>query len=656
MLHQQEARLAGRGGARRARTAVARRAGVDRAAPSATRVWASTSSRVRASPTTSRGRAHGRAGPPRRPGRRPVGAGSARGRPRRWWPPPGRSGRRPSWVTRGGEEVADDGEPRGRRRRPGAPAASGRSTARAPRATSRCAARATSPPTGPWAARHASAPAQLRRARRARRRAPRRRRASRGRGRRTRRAAPASRRRRRHARHSSPASAQTASTTSTIRSHVRHSGRTSTVTRTGSDGAADPLAPPRSRSRTTRRSLAEPSDDRRRRRPGPLTAGHGPLDEPRAGGWRTGDEGLGAARMLRSQRGHGPVSAGRTTAGSEWSSSEGERLVRCRRRRRADRVRPGRAPRQRWPSTAAPRWSAVTARDGATPPDPGPGRRLRVRPHRRRDRHAAPAARRPRPGAASRGRTWPQRPPEQGYAAYPEQRGRDARGPGGPVAHPMDHPSHPGLPRVTGHPVPPAGPRPVGPAGPGPRPAAPPRRRAAPAAPSPPGGRADGPRPRDRPAAPPRRRRCRPRRRRPSTVPPVVEVDPADLADAGLEEAEESVADGWALRPGHPGRRRRGLRHAVRPLPRRRVPLRLLPARRPRRRRGPRPRRRSSGPSAGSRSVSYQGRDIGAWFVTIARNLVLDHVKSSRYRLEQATPEITDVARRPRAAPARRAR
>ena len=42
-------------------------------------------------------------------------------------------------------------------------------------------------------------------------------------------------------------------------------------------------------------------------------------------------------------------------------------------------------------------------------------------------------------------------------------------------------------------------------------------------------------------------------------------------------------------------------------------------------------------------SVSYQGRDIGAWFVTIARNLVLDHVKSSRYRLETATPEIADV-------------
>ena len=42
-------------------------------------------------------------------------------------------------------------------------------------------------------------------------------------------------------------------------------------------------------------------------------------------------------------------------------------------------------------------------------------------------------------------------------------------------------------------------------------------------------------------------------------------------------------------------------------------------------------------------SVSYQGRDIGAWFVTIARNLVLDHVKSSRYRLEHSTAEISDL-------------
>ncbi len=43
-------------------------------------------------------------------------------------------------------------------------------------------------------------------------------------------------------------------------------------------------------------------------------------------------------------------------------------------------------------------------------------------------------------------------------------------------------------------------------------------------------------------------------------------------------------------------------------------------------------------------SVSYQGRDIGAWFVTIARNLIFDHVKSSRYRLEQTTSEIIELA------------
>jgi RNA polymerase sigma-70 factor, ECF subfamily len=41
-------------------------------------------------------------------------------------------------------------------------------------------------------------------------------------------------------------------------------------------------------------------------------------------------------------------------------------------------------------------------------------------------------------------------------------------------------------------------------------------------------------------------------------------------------------------------------------------------------------------------SVTYQGRDIGAWFVTIARNLIFDHVKSSRYRLEHATDEIVE--------------
>jgi RNA polymerase sigma-70 factor, ECF subfamily len=43
-------------------------------------------------------------------------------------------------------------------------------------------------------------------------------------------------------------------------------------------------------------------------------------------------------------------------------------------------------------------------------------------------------------------------------------------------------------------------------------------------------------------------------------------------------------------------------------------------------------------------SVSYMGRDIGAWFITIARNLIFDHVKSSRYRLEQATSDIIELS------------
>nr|WP_225924711.1 RNA polymerase sigma factor [Pseudonocardia abyssalis] len=43
-------------------------------------------------------------------------------------------------------------------------------------------------------------------------------------------------------------------------------------------------------------------------------------------------------------------------------------------------------------------------------------------------------------------------------------------------------------------------------------------------------------------------------------------------------------------------------------------------------------------------SVTYQGRDIAAWFVTIARNLIFDHVKSSRYRLESTTADIIDLS------------
>lgn len=36
-------------------------------------------------------------------------------------------------------------------------------------------------------------------------------------------------------------------------------------------------------------------------------------------------------------------------------------------------------------------------------------------------------------------------------------------------------------------------------------------------------------------------------------------------------------------------------------------------------------------------SFTWQGRDLGAWLVTIARNLVVDHFKSGRYRLEVTT-------------------
>jgi RNA polymerase sigma-70 factor (ECF subfamily) len=43
-------------------------------------------------------------------------------------------------------------------------------------------------------------------------------------------------------------------------------------------------------------------------------------------------------------------------------------------------------------------------------------------------------------------------------------------------------------------------------------------------------------------------------------------------------------------------------------------------------------------------SVNYQGKDIGAWFVTIARNLIFDHVKSSRYRLETTTAEMVEIS------------
>jgi RNA polymerase sigma-70 factor, ECF subfamily len=47
-------------------------------------------------------------------------------------------------------------------------------------------------------------------------------------------------------------------------------------------------------------------------------------------------------------------------------------------------------------------------------------------------------------------------------------------------------------------------------------------------------------------------------------------------------------------------------------------------------------------------SSTWQGRDLGAWLVTIARNLVADHFKSGRYRLEVTTGDVLDADREDR--------
>jgi len=44
----------------------------------------------------------------------------------------------------------------------------------------------------------------------------------------------------------------------------------------------------------------------------------------------------------------------------------------------------------------------------------------------------------------------------------------------------------------------------------------------------------------------------------------------------------------------------------------------------------------------------WQGRDFGAWLITIARNLVADHFKSGRYRLEVTTGDVLDADREDR--------
>lgn len=41
-------------------------------------------------------------------------------------------------------------------------------------------------------------------------------------------------------------------------------------------------------------------------------------------------------------------------------------------------------------------------------------------------------------------------------------------------------------------------------------------------------------------------------------------------------------------------------------------------------------------------SISYIGRDFGAWLVTIARNAIYDHARSASYRLNRYVPDVPE--------------
>ena len=52
----------------------------------------------------------------------------------------------------------------------------------------------------------------------------------------------------------------------------------------------------------------------------------------------------------------------------------------------------------------------------------------------------------------------------------------------------------------------------------------------------------------------------------------------------------------------------------------------------------------------GLKRFTWQGRDIGAWFITIARNLIADHYKSARYRLEVTSDDVEAAGGSPQVA------
>ena len=97
-----------------------------------------------------------------------------------------------------------------------------------------------------------------------------------------------------------------------------------------------------------------------------------------------------------------------------------------------------------------------------------------------------------------------------------------------------------------------------------------------------------------------------------------------------------------ADRPGRarPRRRLRGVRPALRPLPAVGLPLPLLPHSAPRTLAEDLTSETFFRALRSMNNFRWQGKDFGAWLMTIARNLATDHFKAGRTRLELATEDM----------------